>query len=646
MTIASEIDGMLDPILAVFNEPLTVRIEGQAVTAYLKGSAEMRRWARDHVRSQRVREVLVPDADFEGPPIQQAVSYAQKRGAKLVTEMNTVTKKRLAQVVSNGIKNKRGVDGLARDIRREFQDMARYRSKAIARNETSDALQQAFMDRSKDMGVTGKEWIEIAPLDQDCLINAAAGVIKIGDTFPSGHDRPPAHPNAVFAESPFRSYGRLLQIIRSRYCGPARTIQTDRVSFTIGPNHPILTRRGWVKASEIHEGDQLLYDTRTEHPGIAGVKPYLDQMSTIQDVFNALVAAFGYATIATPRAYFHGDEVSAYGEVEVVLPAIDLLPVLDALGIEELSQANFMRTDADALLVASGSPSGHSLNRIGVPPPGSMGSRNLSGAFFGSARTPPCFQLATVTHVETSHYLGWAYDASTSSTVYNSSGIVVKNCVCALAPVMIEELPKRVPEPMPRVTRPPRVTPPAGVVRPTDWGKWKPPIQSRSGIPSSSIRAANTEMRLTMRGLRPDIAEKYKVLLDEKNLRLVLSNDPLLKSQNLKIGQASGKYFKTTGDVVVSSKDVQWALIHEQGHQIFLNLDRLMSEGAARRFRSRMLKAFKTSKKAGRSVTNYALENVDEFAAEGIKFALKDPFVLRSRDRGLFDIVSEALLGG
>lgn len=192
--VTDGVDAIMDPILAVFQDQFNTDIEGRAVTAYLRGSAEMIAWGKANLPG-----VALP---FEGPPIQQAIDYAQKRGAELVTGMNGETKRRLGQVVSDGIKNKRGVDGLARDIRGAFDDMARDRSKTIARTETADALEQAFMDRSNDLGVTGKEWIPIAPLDEDCLDNAAAGVIKINATFPSGHERPPAHPNCVCALAP------------------------------------------------------------------------------------------------------------------------------------------------------------------------------------------------------------------------------------------------------------------------------------------------------------------------------------------------------------------------------------------------------------------------------------------------------------
>ncbi len=189
----AETDALLDPVLAAFDATLTAMVEGHMVTAYLQGSAELTSWGR----TASGRPLL-----FEGPPIKEATDYAKQRGTRLVTGMNEETKRRLGGVISRGIDNKRGIDGIARDLRQTFDDMTMHRSKLISRTETSDALQSAFIERSESMGVTGKESIPVAPVDADCLRNADAGVIPMEDAFPSGHDRPPYHPNCKCALAP------------------------------------------------------------------------------------------------------------------------------------------------------------------------------------------------------------------------------------------------------------------------------------------------------------------------------------------------------------------------------------------------------------------------------------------------------------
>ncbi len=132
---------------------------------------------------------------YEGSPMVEAIKYAQAKGVQMAAkyELTPDSANRLAQIVSSGIKNKRGIRGLVSDIRKEFPDMTTERARLIAHNETADALSKASLDRMEAMGVDGKEWITAGD-DRVCEIcsgNEAAGVIPIGKAFPSGHMRPP-----------------------------------------------------------------------------------------------------------------------------------------------------------------------------------------------------------------------------------------------------------------------------------------------------------------------------------------------------------------------------------------------------------------------------------------------------------------------
>jgi hypothetical protein len=190
----SEFGGLLDPILKAFRARILADLIGQHVAIYLAGSAEITIWGKT--------KAGIPIA-FEGPPIQDAISYAREHCAELVTKMDEESRRLIAQTVSDGIKNKRGIDGLARDIRKQFDDMSRYRSKMIARTETADALSQGAIDRMTAMGVTGKESIRGSNEDCDiCQGNEDAGILPIDQPFPSGHMRVPYHPNCVCAVAP------------------------------------------------------------------------------------------------------------------------------------------------------------------------------------------------------------------------------------------------------------------------------------------------------------------------------------------------------------------------------------------------------------------------------------------------------------
>ena len=196
-SIASESGNILDPILATFNEKLIADIGGQIAEIYFSGSAEMITWGQT--------KAGVPIA-YEGPPISQAIDWAEKHSATLVKGMDEETKRRLAHAISQGIETKRGIPGLARDIRTEFADMSRYRSELIARTETSNALSQASLDRMKDMGIEGKEWITAGDdlVSPECEANEAEGVIPANQTFSGGVMAPPQHPDCRCTVAPAR----------------------------------------------------------------------------------------------------------------------------------------------------------------------------------------------------------------------------------------------------------------------------------------------------------------------------------------------------------------------------------------------------------------------------------------------------------
>ncbi len=191
-----EIDDILDPILRAFRTRLEATLVNHSVIIYLNGAAQMVEWGRTKLTDRPVF--------FEGPPMQQAINYANKHAAQLVTKMDQETKGRLAKVISDGIKNKRGVEGLARDIRKEFQDMKRYRSQLISKSETRDALFHASQDRMEAMEVTGKEWVLGSGGKEgnceDCKRNAEVGVISVDQEFPiPQYD---IHPGCLCAISP------------------------------------------------------------------------------------------------------------------------------------------------------------------------------------------------------------------------------------------------------------------------------------------------------------------------------------------------------------------------------------------------------------------------------------------------------------
>ena len=205
----AEIDTLLNPILARFDGELGKSLKDGLVSGYLSGSANMMTYGETS---------LGIEIAYEGPPMKEAVDFALKHisKAKLVDGINATTRIRIANAIAEGLQQKLGLEGMRKLIRDKFQWMGKGRSelgrtlvsraRMIALTESNNALSQAFIDRSKDMGIEYKEWLVVVPCEI-CAPNANQ-VIPMDGIFNSGHDRPPAHVNCVCSLAPAIKKGR------------------------------------------------------------------------------------------------------------------------------------------------------------------------------------------------------------------------------------------------------------------------------------------------------------------------------------------------------------------------------------------------------------------------------------------------------
>jgi hypothetical protein len=186
----------LDNTLKAFSTDLAYRLNTYLVQLYLQGSMQ--------VMTYGINKMGIP-IQFEGPPMRAAVEWADKYCAQLVTNLDDESKSQIAKIISDGIDNKSGIDGISRDIRAQFEDMSKYRADMIARTETSHALRTATVDRIKTFGSQyGKEWILGSGGKEgnceECIKNADAGVIPVDQDFPIPEDE--IHPNCTCTISP------------------------------------------------------------------------------------------------------------------------------------------------------------------------------------------------------------------------------------------------------------------------------------------------------------------------------------------------------------------------------------------------------------------------------------------------------------
>lgn len=126
---------------------------------------------------------------------EQAQQYAAQQAGELVTGINDTSQQMIADAIEQGIDQQLGVQGTAGLLSDLFDSFSNYRSRLIATTEMNDAMSEGMLIKLGALGVAYKQWIAATACCDACADNDDASPIPIDDVFPSGDDRPPAHPN-------------------------------------------------------------------------------------------------------------------------------------------------------------------------------------------------------------------------------------------------------------------------------------------------------------------------------------------------------------------------------------------------------------------------------------------------------------------
>jgi len=476
--LGSETRDMLDPLLATLDANLTTEVSGHLTTIYFTGSTEMITWGKT--------KGGVPIA-YEGPPISQAVDWAKKEGARLVTQMDDETKRRLSKLISDGIANKRGVPGLARDIRKDFENMTRYRSQLIAKTETRQALFQASHDRMVDMGIDGKEWVLGAGGAEGnceyCQANAAVGVVPVNQEFPNPEGD--IHPGCLLPDNMVLPLG-LLASSRAMYEGIAIELKTRKGhQLTVTPNHMILTPKGFIKADALHEGDDVI-DCLDSQRIASIINPNNDQMPTrIQEIWDSLLVSEGSTSISMPTSPidFHGDAIGFNGNVDIIFSASFLRSYNNTFLSDKIYKLALSRRLSGATILSNNSPRLQFFNSrmptlssdMGIGSNGvaildrhprhsqrnslAHGTRSDTKLEEVSVENTPVYTdlsskflfrfasqitLDEIVKIRDFYFSGHVYDLQSLESLYistskmsNNGGLILKNCTCAIAPARL-----------------------------------------------------------------------------------------------------------------------------------------------------------------------------------------------------------------
>ena len=111
----------------------------------------------------------------------------------------------------------------------------------------------------------------------------------------------------------------VLAVYRRWHDGNVVEVVTERGrKFTATPNHPMLTRRAWVEAGGLKEGDDLVCYLGEKHASVSGDEDIADAPTTIGEIFDSLSAVGVGERRRGAYADFHGD--GSDGDVDVAYP--------------------------------------------------------------------------------------------------------------------------------------------------------------------------------------------------------------------------------------------------------------------------------------------------------------------------------------
>lgn len=160
---------------------------------------------------QEAPKVLNVKADKTGwvsLPNLRARAYAKKHAAEAVSQINDVTRKEIARIVSDGVKSGSSYNDIAKAIKSKFEEFAvpspqkhiSNRAVLVAVTELANAYCEGNAQVGDYLQSNGvkmmKAWqtLEDDRVSDGCKENEKAGWIPIDKEFPSGHMHPPRFP--------------------------------------------------------------------------------------------------------------------------------------------------------------------------------------------------------------------------------------------------------------------------------------------------------------------------------------------------------------------------------------------------------------------------------------------------------------------
>ena len=396
----------------------------------------------------------------------QAAIWARNYGGELVRDITNTTRRAVGEMVAAFFERGQTRGDLEAALTRLFGPA---RAETIAITEITRAATRGEQEIAIEIAKLGVEMIPVfqtsnddlvcpicAPLNNKQMIGEYEGVY------------PPLHPRCLPGDTLVLPIGRIAAGSERWYEGDIVTIETLENQLTVTPNHPILTRSGWVAAGLLQEGDYVLgYSARQWEAEFVKIDNQ-NGISAIKNIFSSLDVDGFRVPVAAPD--FHGD--GAGSDVAVIRPNREVvdniqtdlskpMPKNPLIGRNIVLETSFTHLGSKTQLIegdistagsiVSGFDLAQALLGGHIFPLDNCRLRLVTGADSGLQEALPegpsvdtsllgklvlgfsgDISLQKIIKVRNMDFAGHVYNLQTESGLYVAAGIITHNCRCWL----------------------------------------------------------------------------------------------------------------------------------------------------------------------------------------------------------------------
>ena len=127
-------------------------------------------------------------------------SFIEKRAEFFAENFTDTTIEKLREQIEQGLEADETIEQISERVSQFYDTERTYRSDRAARTEVAASSNFAAEEAYSQAGVEKKQWLVVAPEDEDCL-SLSGDVVDIGEPFQTDAgediDNPPVHPNCV-----------------------------------------------------------------------------------------------------------------------------------------------------------------------------------------------------------------------------------------------------------------------------------------------------------------------------------------------------------------------------------------------------------------------------------------------------------------